>query len=223
MGRESAWPRRAEHAPESGGPIAVAARAPTFRRWLARDAPVTLCCVEAGREDAELVAEMARGSREALAELYDRYAAHLLAVARRMLRDRAEAEDLLHDVFLEAWRQASGYDGARGTVRAWLLIRLRARTLDRLRLRKLLDPTATMPTSIAPPVEPETATVRGAIAALPAEQRRAIELAYYQGLSATEIASAERAPLGTVKSRISAAMSKLRVALGAGAAPGGAQ
>lgn len=176
--------------------------------------------MHAERADAELVAEMAQGNRDALADLYDRYAAQLLAIASRMLGDRPEAEDLLHDVFLEAWRQASGYDGGRGTVRTWLVVRLRARTLDRLRLRKLLQPAAAMPVATAPPVEPETATVARALAALPAEQRRAIELAYYHGLSAAEIADAERAPLGTVKSRISAAMSKLRATLGSGAAEG---
>jgi RNA polymerase sigma-70 factor (ECF subfamily) len=165
-------------------------------------------------DDAQLVAAMAQGSRDALAELYDRYAPHLLAVARRMLGDRSEAEDLLHDVFLEAWRQACGYDAARGTVRAWLLIRLRARTLDRIRLRRLRASTAEVAPIAAPPVAgPDDGSVTRALAGLPAEQRRAIVLAYYQGLSASEIAALDRAPLGTIKSRMTAAMAKLRVAL----------
>src|SRR5262245_50133881 len=87
----------------------------------------------ADERDTVLVAAVAAGDRGALARLYDRYAVTLLAVGQRILGGRREAEDLVHDVFLEAWRQASGYDPARGTVRAWLLVRLRSRALDRHR------------------------------------------------------------------------------------------
>jgi RNA polymerase sigma-70 factor (ECF subfamily) len=173
-------------------------------------------------DDAQLVTAMAGGSRDALAELYDRYASQLLATARRMLGDRSEAEDLLHDVFLEAWRQAGGYDPARGTVRAWLLIRLRARTLDRIRLRNLRATIrVAVPPVTTPAVEPHDGAVARALAGLPADQLRAVELAYWQGLSASEIAALDRTPLGTVKSRITAAMAKLRAALQDTAAAGG--
>src|SRR3954470_1312957 len=82
-------------------------------------------------EDAELVAALVRGDRSAMATLYDRHASLLMALAVRMLQDRAAAEELLHDVFLEAWHHARDYDASRGTVRAWLLTRTRSRALDR--------------------------------------------------------------------------------------------
>jgi RNA polymerase sigma-70 factor (ECF subfamily) len=130
-----------------------------------------------------------------------------------MLGDRSEAEDLVHDVFLEVWRQAAGYEPARGTVRSWLLVRLRGRALDRIRLRRLRAPTAPTEPPVAPAVDPDGATVVRALAALPEDQRRALELAYWRGLSAAEIAALGEAPLGTVKSRISTGMAKLRIAL----------
>src|SRR4051812_40937878 len=83
--------------------------------------------------DAELVARMARGERAALATLYSRHAARLLALAVHILRDRAEAEDLLHDVFLEAWQKAASYSEERGAVSAWLSLRARSRAIDRRR------------------------------------------------------------------------------------------
>src|SRR5262245_53600870 len=83
--------------------------------------------------DAARVAEMATGSTEALAALYDSHAAPMFALAQRVLGDRRDAEDLVHDVFLEAWRRASAYDPARGSVRSWLLVRVRSRALDRRR------------------------------------------------------------------------------------------
>src|SRR5215213_683231 len=81
-------------------------------------------------QDAALVLAMAGGDQTALAELYDRYAFLLLGIAIRIVRDRREAEDLLHDVFLEVWRSAKDFDGARGRVRTWLIIRMRSRALD---------------------------------------------------------------------------------------------
>jgi len=192
--------------------------------WPNREGAISLRCVSIRADDAQLVTAMARGSRDALAELYDRYASQLLATARRMLGERFEAEDLLHDVFLEAWRQAGGYDPARGTVRAWLLIRLRARTLDRIRLRALRAATRVdvdVPPVTTPAVEPYDGSVGRALAGLPADQLRAVELAYWQGLSAAEIAALDGTPLGTVKSRIKSAMAKLRAALQDTAAAGG--
>src|SRR5689334_2088119 len=82
-------------------------------------------------EDADLMAALVRGDRAAMAALYDRHASLLMALAVRMLQDRSQAEELLHDVFLEAWHHARDYDPGRGTVRAWLLTRMRSRALDR--------------------------------------------------------------------------------------------
>src|SRR5687767_7645752 len=86
-----------------------------------------------GETDSGLVASMARGDRAALGMLYERHASRLLALLLRILGDRAEAEDLLHDVFLEAWRHAADYSTARGTVSAWLVLRARSRAIDRRR------------------------------------------------------------------------------------------
>jgi RNA polymerase sigma-70 factor (ECF subfamily) len=156
---------------------------------------------------------MAGGDRGALARLYDRHAPTLLALGLSMLRNRPEAEDLLHDVFLEAWRQAAAYDPQRGSVRTWLLVRMRSRALDR---RRSAVRCSTLRAD-AEPIVPESAApepwLRDALASLPSEQRTVLELAYFEGLSATSIASRTGVPTGTVKSRLAAGLGKLRSAL----------
>jgi RNA polymerase sigma-70 factor (ECF subfamily) len=175
--------------------------------------------------DVTLISGAAAGDRDCLAGLYDRYAPALLAIGRRILGDRREAEDLLHDVFIEVWRQAADYDESRGTVRAWLLMRMRSRALDRRKaaaFSKRADLPA--PDAIAAAVgdshsgeDPELGAdrdaVRRALAELPAEQRQVLELGYFEGLSSSEIAERVRAPIGTVKSRVAAALTKLRQGL----------
>jgi RNA polymerase sigma-70 factor (ECF subfamily) len=171
--------------------------------------------------DGDLVRKVANGDRAALGRLYDRFAAILLAVANRIVGEPREAEDLVHDVFLEAWRAAGDYDAARGSVRAWLLMRMRSRALDR---RK--SPRQTRQVSLAPEAmpdgpatgedpsyAPDRTRVRRALAELPPEQRAVLELGYYEGLSSTEIAARVAVPVGTVKSRVAAALSKLRAGL----------
>jgi len=179
-------------------------------------------------EDARLIAAMSKGDRSALAAIYDRYSPLMLAVATRILGERREAEDLVHDVLLEAWRQARDYDGARGSVRSWLLLRLRSRALDR---RKSVGATRVIsvdPEKLAshrevlgedPSLAPDRGTLRRALAALPEEQRTVLELGYFEGLTSAEIADRIAAPIGTVKSRVAAALAKLR----AGLVEGGAQ
>lgn len=169
--------------------------------------------------DAELVRAMAEGDRAALGTLYDRYVSLLLGIARRILRNEREAEDLVHDVFLEVWRQAKDFDVNRGTVRAWLVMRLRSRALDRLKsvafARVTSLETTTLPTepSVAP-VEvagaSETAMVRHALDQLPADQRTVIELGYFEGLSLSEVAAKLDTPIGTIKSRLARALTRLR-------------
>ena len=155
--------------------------------------------------------------------LYDRYASALLAIGRRILGDRREAEDLLHDVFIEVWRQAGDYNEARGSVRAWLLMRMRSRALDR-RKSAAFSKRADLPAPDAvvdvhgeggedPALGPDRQAVRRALEQLPAEQRQVLELGYFEGLSSSEIAERVRAPIGTVKSRVAAALSKLRAAV----------
>jgi RNA polymerase sigma-70 factor (ECF subfamily) len=176
--------------------------------------------------DAELVSAVARGERAALAQLYDRFSPILLAVATRILGERREAEDLLHDVFLEVWRQAADYDSTRGSVRAWMLIRLRSRAIDR---RKSAGATRVVSLdaeaerggdereaaiSEDPSLAPDRTAIKRALAALPDEQRVVLELGYFEGLSSSEIADRIGAPIGTVKSRVAAALAKLRAGFG---------
>lgn len=182
--------------------------------------------VEPGRaEDEALVARMAQGDRAALMALYDRYAPTMLAVGARILGDRREAEDLLHDVILEAWQAAGQYQPGRGKVSTWLLLRLRSRALDRVRAPSRSRTTVTddpVPAdAAAPAADPHFAADRPklmrALAEIPPEQRRVLELAYFDGLSASEIAAELGLSIGTVKSRTAAALSKLRTRLGGGA------
>ena len=172
--------------------------------------------------DVTLISGAAAGDRDCLAALYDRYAPALLAIGRRILGDRREAEDLLHDVFIEVWRKAGDYDESRGSVRAWLLMRMRSRALDR-RKAAVFSKRADLPAPDAvaavagdahsgedPELGADRDAVRRALAELPAEQRQVLELGYFEGLSSSEIAERVRAPIGTVKSRVAAALAKLR-------------
>jgi RNA polymerase sigma-70 factor (ECF subfamily) len=174
--------------------------------------------------DVTLISGAAGGDRDCLAALYDRYAPALLAIGRRILGDRREAEDLLHDVFIEVWRQAGDYDESRGSVRGWLLMRMRSRALDR-RKSAAISKRADLPAPDAvvdahgaqggedPTLGPDRQAVRRALEQLPAEQRQVLELGYFEGLSSSEIAERVRAPIGTVKSRVAAALTKLRAAV----------
>lgn len=167
--------------------------------------------------DGTLVLAISTGDREALAGLYDRYAGLLLAVGIRVLKNRREAEDIVHDVFLEVWRRAQAYEPARASVRAWLLLMMRCRALDRrkshgFRLARPLehDPRIA-PASESPAIALDRARVAAAVALLPETQRTVLVLAYFDGLSASEIAARLELPIGTVKSRVAGAMRALRV------------
>ena len=172
--------------------------------------------------DETLVQATAGGNAAALADLYDRYAGALLAVGERML-GRRDAEDLLHDVFVEIWQHAGDYDPLRGSVKAWLFLRMRSRAIDRLRLARSKkielgeSALANRARDVAedPTLSPDRAQVRRTLSSLPPEQRAAIELAYFGGLSSAQIAAQLGVPLGTIKTRIALAMGKLRAALGA--------
>jgi RNA polymerase sigma-70 factor (ECF subfamily) len=173
-------------------------------------------------EDARLVAAVAGGDKQALATLYDRHARVLLALGLRILRDRTAAEDVLHDVFLEAWHQAGAFDPARGTVRAWLVMRMRSRALDRqaqiARRARLADEAARAgepavagaATGESGATEVDQQRVQRGVAELPAELAAVVERAYFHGLSSSEIAAELGIPLGTVKSRMARALAILR-------------
>jgi RNA polymerase sigma-70 factor (ECF subfamily) len=175
--------------------------------------------------DQAVLGRMGRGDEAALAELYDRHARPVYSLALRILQDTADAEDVVQEVFAQAWRQASRYDARRGAPVAWLLTMARSRAIDRLRakrvrpdsvppsenLREIADQ-ATLPDAQLLTTE-QVARVRTALADLPMLQRAALELAYYEGLTHAEIAERLEQPLGTVKTRIRLAMGKLREAL----------
>jgi RNA polymerase sigma-70 factor, ECF subfamily len=178
--------------------------------------------------DSGLLGLISKGDREAFSELYDRSCQILFALSLRILESREEAEDVLQEVYAEVWRKSVRYDERRGSPIAWLVTLTRSRSIDRLRARTVRGYHATQsldPALVAekPADEPDAfqqqasaelrMVVSEALAALPAEQRIALELAYYEGLSQSEIAERLKAPLGTVKTRIKLAMAKLRVSL----------
>ncbi len=173
--------------------------------------------------DESCLAEVAAGRREALAELYDRHAPAMLRVALRFLRAQQDAEDLVHDVFVEAWAKAGDYDPGRGSVRRWLLVRVRSRAIDRLRALQtarrhgMADAGDTAEPAAPPPQWDlsDQERARRALATLPEPQRVLVELSYFEGLTCAEMAASCGIPIGTVKSRLSAAVSKLRASLAA--------
>jgi RNA polymerase sigma-70 factor (ECF subfamily) len=165
---------------------------------------------------ASLIRRLTRGDHKALGEFYDLYAGLVNGLAIRILRDPAEAEDTVQEVFVQVWRQAARFDPSRGTPEAWLCTMARTRALDRLRKRtsRREEPEQAQAGTSQAPRNEEALAVRRALDELPQEQRRALELAYYEGLTQSEIAERLGEPLGTVKTRIRTAMIRLRGVLG---------
>jgi RNA polymerase sigma-70 factor (ECF subfamily) len=173
--------------------------------------------------DRDLMLRVESREADALGELYDRHGGRLLGLAQRVLGRSGEAEEVVQEVFLFAWRSASSFDPSRGTVLTWLLIATRSRAIDRLRARRpssrpetrSLEELGEGPAS-ADDVEANSASrqweslCRAAIGQLPEEQRRALELAYFEGLTQEEIAARTATPLGTVKTRVRLGLMKLR-------------
>ena len=161
------------------------------------------------------------GNQDALAELYDRYAGLAYGVAMRVLGDPGRAEDAVQEAFMNVWKQASSFDGERGSLRAWLLASVRNRSIDYLRGRgaherreEELQPEVAYGEGPPDPwrevaLSLERAAVRDAMASLPAEQRQAIELAYFGGYTHSEISDMTRVSLGTVKGRMRLGLEKL--------------
>ncbi len=170
--------------------------------------------------EAELVRAVARGDEQAFASLYDRYSHILLGLLLRILHSRSEAEDVLQEVFLQAWQKASDFDAERGRAFTWLVTLARSRAIDRLRSVESRDRTATRAAqetieqvihSDEEAIKSEEGQiVRGALAEIPEEQRRTLLLAYFEGLSQSEIAARLGEPLGTVKTRTRNGLMKLR-------------
>jgi RNA polymerase sigma-70 factor (ECF subfamily) len=176
-----------------------------------------------GSEEArELIARIARGDRDAFSRFYDAYAGLALGLIRRVLRDRAAAEEVLQEVFWQIWREASSYDAQRGSPEAWLVTRAKTRAIDKLRSIRRMGKTFVAPleesvarTREAPVEDPgvaaeERGLVRSALDRLPEAQRRVIELAFLEGLTQSEIAVRLGQPLGTVKTRARLGLERLR-------------
>ena len=174
---------------------------------------------------ADLLARIARGDHGAFGEFYDTYASLAFGLIRRILRDREAAEEVLQEVFWQIWRDAATFDPQRGGPEAWLVMRAKTRAIDRLRSMRRRDRTFVAPVdeSVArsseepaenPAVAAEDRTlVQTALAQLPEPQRRVIELAFFDGLTQSEIATRLGEPLGTVKTRARLGLERLRGAL----------
>ncbi|MGH9900724.1 MAG: sigma-70 family RNA polymerase sigma factor [Pyrinomonadaceae bacterium] len=170
--------------------------------------------------DVALLHAIARGDSRAFAALYDSYSHILFGLLLRILHSRPEAEDVLQEVFLQIWQRASTFDETRGRPFTWLVTLTRSRAIDRLRANDSRDraadaATRDVPESVADPVDDafraeQGEVVRRALDAIPEEQRRTLLLAYFEGLTQTEIAARLKEPLGTVKTRMRAGMMKLR-------------
>jgi RNA polymerase sigma-70 factor, ECF subfamily len=177
-----------------------------------------------GRADTELLKLIAGGDVRAVGELYDRYSPTLFPIALRIVRDRSEAEDVLHDAFVAVNERAGQYAPERGTVIAWLVTLVRNLSIDRTRRRERRGALAREVLPHEPPAsvrDPERLTsdaserekIRRALAVLPEAQRQTLEVAFFEGLSYPEIAARENVPLGTIKSRAARALAALREAL----------
>ncbi|MCH9647384.1 MAG: sigma-70 family RNA polymerase sigma factor [Deltaproteobacteria bacterium] len=177
-------------------------------------------------QDRDLVERIVQRDTEALAALYDRFSPLLFALARRVLKDSQDAEEILQEVFLQAWNQASRYQDTRSSVSTWLVMLTRSRSIDRLRSRQSRERTLASLKEEKPKdyasaeaagnvfVGERRKRILSEMKELPKEQRLVIELAFYRGLSQSEIANSTGIPLGTVKTRTLLAMKKLRKALG---------
>ena len=181
---------------------------------------------ELGASDAALMERIAQRDQTALAALYDRYAGMLSSVLNRILRDTQAAEEILQDIFFQLWRDPSRFDAARGSLPGWLMVIARNRAISRLRRHNPAAGGELSEAAAVSTVNIETAAaqqqligrVKGALENLPAEQRAAIELAYFEGMSHSEIAQRTGDPLGTVKTRLRSAVESLKRTLHAQAA-----
>jgi RNA polymerase sigma-70 factor, ECF subfamily len=180
--------------------------------------------------DGELVARAARGDERAIGQLYDRYGGVLYAVAYRIVGQRADAEEVVLEAFAQAWRDAARFETARGSVAGWLTMIARSRALDLARSRSRRERITASAAADRPTTSPAMGEfrpdpakaldheerrrqVRQALETLSPPQRQAIELAYFEGLSQSEIAERLQGPLGTVKTRVRLGMQKLRECL----------
>jgi len=179
---------------------------------------------EPNEVEIELLRRIALGDRESFEQLYDRYSGALFSTAYRILNQQEAAEDLLQEVFVQIWEKASLYDPSRGRPLTWAITLTRNRAIDRIRSTQrrqklseeiereaeIADYQTDKSTAEEVSLSERNRIVHGAVMQLPPEQRRAIELAFFSGLTQTEITEQLQEPLGTVKARIRRGMMKLR-------------
>ena len=167
-------------------------------------------------DDMRLVARVRAGDQQALSELYDRYSKVVYGVALRILHDTGAAEDLLQDIFLQLWRKPDAFDSSRGSLAAWLAVIARHRSIDRLRQRRpetdIEDCVIVTATDLRDETERSLTIekVRVVMTEMSADQRNAMEMAFFEGLTHTEIAEKTGEPLGTIKTRIRSGLQMLR-------------
>jgi len=171
--------------------------------------------------DSMLISRIRAGDEDALAALHDRYSQVVYSVALRVLGETTQAEDILQEIFLQLWRNPQTFDSNRGSLGAWLAVITRHRAIDHLRRRRPESDIEDVIVAVDTHLEQTTdrnmtiARVRAAVEHLPAEQRKPLEMAFFQGLTHSEIASKTGEPLGTIKTRIRTALLTLRKALAA--------
>lgn len=168
--------------------------------------------------DAELVARAAKGDAASFTQLFDRHAGRMKSLALRILRAPEEAEDVVQETFVQAWRQAGRFDPGRGSVLAWLSITARSRALDRWRRRTTRRETEVkeamgLSAPVATGIDPREWAARTALSDLPGDLREPLELAYWEGLSQSEISDRLQVPLGTIKTRMRTGLRRLRESL----------
>jgi len=172
--------------------------------------------------DATLIARVRAGDQDSMTVVYDRYGSIVYATALRILGDAAAAEDVLQEIFMQLWRNPSAFDGSRGSLPAWLGVIARHRAIDVLRKRHpetdFEDVVIAASVDLGREAERNVIAekVRGAMTSMVPEQRRCMELAYFEGLTHSEIAAKTGEPLGTVKTRIRSALIQLRKLLSPG-------
>ena len=174
---------------------------------------------ELSLSDTEIIARIYSGDEDAMALLYDRYSNVVYAVALRVLSDGSAAEDILQDVFMQLWRNPQAFNASRGSLATWLAVIARNRAIDQLRKKRPEVEAAETVIAVDPDLESTAERkhaiekVRAVLAGMPAEQRAALEMAFFEGLTHVEIAGKTGQPLGTVKTRIRSGLSAVRKAL----------
>ena len=172
-------------------------------------------------DDGQLLARIQRGDEQAMAVLYDRYSRVVYSVALRVLRDAASAEDVLQEIFMQIWRHPDSFTATRGSFGGWLSVVARNRSIDKLRQRRhtvdVDDVVVESQMGVTPHFDRDRLAqqARSALTRVSADQQQAIQMAFFEGLTHTEIAERTGIPLGTVKTRIRSAIASLRKAMAA--------